>query len=563
MLSTILESHKKINLNDITFNPSLIKNPGDIIKHIICNNCNNLLINVAFCQRCGRSYCGKCSSVLGVCKCEEKTPLQPMINFITQGFNISCPSESNCTLCQVRDLEEHINKCQHIILNTCEWCGKEDIKPQIDRHVEECPEKTFKCKFCKKACKRDELDNHENICDKKLIPCPNCNEQILLVTLLEHSTSSQCIFTCFKKLKNELELVKEELRGLKSQEMLGRKRPLRLRNSLSENMEDTSLQISPREIIRDKATNEIACLLRIVANNRILIASGGFDGFLRIWNVPGQNPLIEESAHRKINSIIQLRSNNQDIILLTCGNDGKIAQWNIGQGTQLKDKLYIHDSSRAIFAIAQLSDNYIAWAGKSNMVYTKNFDTDSAKMVYKGHTNTIYSIALIKNQEGLELIASGSGDRLIKLWKKDNEKALKDLSGHKNTVCHLSVINEPTPTLISSSFDKTTRLWNINDGTCVMLKEHSQTVYSSIYVSFSHMILTCSADKTVKILDHQTKKCLKTLKTDIQLKCLTGFENDGKVFILAGGLGKFYIWKLSFDDRVNNINHNNYNNINN
>jgi coatomer protein complex subunit alpha (xenin) len=60
------------------------------------------------------------------------------------------------------------------------------------------------------------------------------------------------------------------------------------------------------------------------------------------------------------------------------------------------------------------------------------------------------------------IIASGSDDRKIKLWKYTNEVAWEHstILGHKNNVSSL-IFDPVSQNLITNSEDKTLRMWNL------------------------------------------------------------------------------------------------------
>jgi WD40 repeat protein len=587
--STESELDREISLNDLSFNRGLLQGSTEnIMGSIECSGCNSLLISCYSCKECPKSYCGKCFTCFNFCKfcgcCEELKHWG--LNFVLrQDFKIKCPSESECqTLCHVTELEEHINECVFIEMSKCNGCGYKDIKPQVDNHRKQCQYVTVECEYCNNKYKRNEVENHLTDCELRPITCEYCDESYPFANSQYHSSSK-----CFKKMKDkihnnfqselnelnekfntkydainvrletintDLELLKEENKSLKEcVNLLKRKRRF-ADNLLSCVFQNTNL-VNPNPIIINDQCNEIYCLLKIVANNKFLVASAGATNVLKIWDILGKTCLIQDNEHNKyINSLIQLRSSDTDIILLSCGNDGKIVKYNIGEGDELKSKELIYQASEEIYTLAELSDNYIAWAGSDQSVHIKNFTaSDADDYILKDHTDTVYSIVVIKI-DNCELIASGSKDRTIKLWNFYKGKPINTLIGHNNTVNHLSIIDKNSPPiLMSSSFDKTTRLWDIGSGECIsVFNEHKNFVYSSLYLSIHEVILTCSADKTVKVWNSSGDKCLQTLGVDRRLTCLTAFENIDRFFIMAAGAHEIYIWTSLCDEMNNDYN---------
>ena len=80
----------------------------------------------------------------------------------------------------------------------------------------------------------------------------------------------------------------------------------------------------------------------------------------------------------------------------------------------------------------------------------KTLDSATGKMLasLQGHTGDVYSIAWSPNGKTL---ASGSGDRTVKLWDVAKGKQLSNLRGH-------------TGTLASGSDDRTVKFWDAAAG---------------------------------------------------------------------------------------------------
>ena len=123
--------------------------------------------------------------------------------------------------------------------------------------------------------------------------------------------------------------------------------------------------------------------------------------------------------------------------------------------------------------------------------------------VLEGHGNAVTSLVCGKNKDDSPLLLSGSRDKCIIQWElnfegvqvkiKDDEdkevtktlvgKPLKSLHGHNHFVSSLALNSDGTK-LVSGSWDKTIRLWDVQTSKSdLIFKGHTKDVLS---VAFSH-----------------------------------------------------------------------------
>ena len=102
-------------------------------------------------------------------------------------------------------------------------------------------------------------------------------------------------------------------------------------------------------------------------------------------------------------------------------------------------------------------------------------------------------------------IATGSYDKLIKIWKisQYNSEILlvSELSGHEDSILVLKYINDNNK-LISTSKDKTLRIWDIKYLNCIQtLRYHNSSVLSCSYNPYNnpYEIISDGDDKIIVI----------------------------------------------------------------
>ena len=101
----------------------------------------------------------------------------------------------------------------------------------------------------------------------------------------------------------------------------------------------------------------------------------------------------------------------------------------------------------------------------------------------KGHKRGVWSVKFGRAER---VLATGSGDKTVKLWSLDDFTCVKTFEGHTNSVLRVDFINAGMQ-LVSSASDGLVKLWNIREETCTTtMDNHEDKVsYESIcYIPF-------------------------------------------------------------------------------
>ncbi len=162
---------------------------------------------------------------------------------------------------------------------------------------------------------------------------------------------------------------------------------------------------------------------------------------------------------------------------------------------------------------------------------------------FGGHTDLVLAVAIAP---GDKLFASGSQDKTVKLWELPAEpppdpnaplKPTGELKGHAAQV-YAVAFSPDGKLLVSASADKTVRLWDVAAQTEIRaLPEQGGPVYSVAFSPDGKSLLTGGGDKTVRLYDVADGKELRQFEAPQDAVYSVAFSPDGKTAV-AGGLDK-------------------------
>ncbi|KAI3318812.1 vegetative incompatibility protein HET-E-1 [Xylariaceae sp. AK1471] len=198
-----------------------------------------------------------------------------------------------------------------------------------------------------------------------------------------------------------------------------------------------------------------------------------------------------------------------------------------------------HTSSVESVAFSFSPDSSILASGSDD--YTVRLwkaDTGECLYTLEGHTDSVRSVAFSPSPDR-SILASGSKDHTVRVWKVDTGKCLHTLKGHTSSV--LSVAFSPSPDssiLASGSKDHTARVWKVDTGECLCtLKGHTDWVRSVAFSPSpdSSILASGSDDYTVRVWKVDTGECLCTLKGHTDWVRSVAFSPSPDRSILASG----------------------------
>ncbi len=273
-----------------------------------------------------------------------------------------------------------------------------------------------------------------------------------------------------------------------------------------------------------------------------LLASGSFDGKVRLWDIDAGECLsiLEEHTDR----VWSVHWSPDGKILASSSSDRMVKLWEVSSGKCLKS---LRGHSQAIRTLAFSPDGKTLASGSDDhSIRLWNYQTGEALRVLNGHSSWISSIAFSPTHC---LLASGSEDQSVRLWDIETNLCLKTLQGHSNGVWSVA-FNPQGTTLATGSQDGVIRFWDSKTGTCITsLQGHHSWVWSVAFSPNSAypvggILASGSEDRTIKLWDILTGQLLRTLEGHKDAVFSVLFSPDGQTLCSGSLDGTIKLWDI-------------------
>jgi WD40 repeat protein/serine/threonine protein kinase len=266
-----------------------------------------------------------------------------------------------------------------------------------------------------------------------------------------------------------------------------------------------------------------------------LLAGGGFDGAVSVWDIDSGQERFRPAGHRAKASSLAFSA---DGLTLASGSwDETVRLWDCRSGHELRQ---LKGHGRMVASTVFSPDGQIlatsAWNGSIRLWQP---DTGQRLPDLPGHRD--YATSLAFHPSGA-LLASASRDETVKLWDLGTRSERFTLQGHRGLV--RSVACSPDgKSIASGGMDGSIIIWDVSSGKELQrLAAHEGRVVALAYSPDGRALASGGADNTIRLWDAASGKSLRTLRGHISWVTSVSFRGDGRVLASSADDGTVRIW---------------------
>ena len=253
------------------------------------------------------------------------------------------------------------------------------------------------------------------------------------------------------------------------------------------------------------------------------------DKRLKLWNIETDDVRVFDTVDLQtevMNGAEVCFNPNGDKLLATHGGGQEIKIWDVKTGNLLH---------------SEIRHGAFSWSPDGNSIAFGIYAYyDPEPMVIEledGTTETIEGGTGMEIENILTIIDAKSYKVTKTFYKPTAEKKIQG----KKDLIYSAEFSPDGKLLLSSGFDKTIKIWDIETTELLKVLESDKEIYKSKWSPDGSRIVSISFDKTIKIWDANTGNCLKTI-TDNYRPYDISWSPDGTHILTVGEKGIYKVW---------------------
>jgi WD40 repeat protein len=261
-------------------------------------------------------------------------------------------------------------------------------------------------------------------------------------------------------------------------------------------------------------SGRLSAVCAFTLGGRLLLASGGDDGVVRVWDPrTGQQYRMLEGHRRKVRSVCAFTLDGRTL-LAGAAEDRTVRIWDPLSGRQEHVFEGHRRRVRSVCAFTLDGRTLLASASADRTVRIWDPATGTERRILRDLGDWVYAVCALPPDEGA-LLATAAADGTVRVWNPATGRRRRILKGHTDLTRSVCAFTSGGRTFLASAGnDATVCVWDARTGERHHLLEgHTRRVRSvCAFTLGGHTLLaSASADGTVRIWDPVTGYRLRTL----------------------------------------------------
>ncbi len=296
------------------------------------------------------------------------------------------------------------------------------------------------------------------------------------------------------------------------------------------------------------------------------LASASDDHQVKLWEVETGECLQTYIGHTfSVNAVI-FSPDGQ--IIASSAQDGTIRLWRTFPGNLSPEIQTLVGHNGRVWSIAFSPNGRTLVSGGEDLT-VRLWDLATSECVTKWEAHTAWVRSVAFSPDG-RAIATASYDRSIKIWNVGEIPKIPDffeksgicaksgiclhtLTGHQQPVSAIA-FSPDGQQLVSSSFDKTIKLWDTNSGKCVKtLLGHRNRIWTVAFHPNGTQVASGGDDNHTKIWDLERERCIKTIVGHTNAILSVKLSPDGSYLASGSEDTTIRIWSIDREKVVQTL----------